>query len=76
MANTIEQELQHYLLQLNEAEKKSVLQLLKTFVKGRKQKQKRMTIEEYNEEINEALAEAEKGDVYTHEEVVKMVKNW
>jgi hypothetical protein len=38
MANPMEQELFHYFLQLDEAEKKSVLQMLKTFVKGREKK--------------------------------------
>jgi len=38
MAKAMEQELFQYFLQLDEAEKKSVLQLLKTFVKGREKK--------------------------------------
>lgn len=76
MENTIDQELYRYFTQLNEAEKKSVLQLLKTFVKGRKQNPERISIEQYNQEIDEALAEVERGEVYTHEEVVKMAKDW
>jgi len=35
MANALEQELMQYIHQLDEAEKKSILQMLKTFVKGR-----------------------------------------
>jgi hypothetical protein len=35
MAKAMEQELFQYFLQLDEEEKKSVLQMLKTFVKGR-----------------------------------------
>lgn len=76
MANTVEQELHHYFLQLSEAEKKSVLQLLKTFVKGKSQKAERISIEQYNKEIGEAEAQIERGEVYSHEEVVKMAKNW
>ena len=76
MPQTTEQQLQHYLMQLNEAEKKSLLQMLKTFLTGRKETAGRISIEQYNKEIEEAMAEIEKGEVYTHEEVVKMAKNW
>ena len=31
---------------------------------------------EYNKEIEEAMEEIKRGEVYTHEEVVKMSKNW
>jgi hypothetical protein len=34
----IQQEMMQYFMQLNEAEKKSVLQMIKTFLKGRKEK--------------------------------------
>ncbi len=36
MANTMDQELYPYFLQLSEAEKKTVLQMLKNFVQGKK----------------------------------------
>ncbi|MEP7237291.1 MAG: hypothetical protein ABI685_05490 [Ferruginibacter sp.] len=36
----------------------------------------RISIEQYNKEIDEAMAEIKRGEVYTHEEVVKMSKNW
>ena len=35
-----------------------------------------ISIEQYNKEINEAMEEIKRGEVYTHEEVVKMSKNW
>ena len=44
MANALEQELLQYILQLDDAEKKSVLQMLKTFVKGREAKTIRVSI--------------------------------
>ena len=75
MANTIDQELYQYFLQLSEAEKKTVLQMLKTFVQGKKQSPERISIEQYNQEIEEALAQVQKGEVYTHDEVVKMIKS-
>ena len=48
MANTVERELLQYIHQLDETEKKSVLQLLKTFVK---KKDSNISIEQYNKEI-------------------------
>ena len=35
-----------------------------------------ISIEQYNKEIDEAMEEIKRGEVYTHEEVVKMSKNW
>jgi predicted transcriptional regulator len=76
MAKALEQELLQYILQLDEAEKKSVLQMLKTFLKGRKTKATRIGIEQYNQELQEAEAEYEKGEYTTHEEFVKQIKKW
>ena len=76
MAKAMEQELFQYFLQLDDAEKKSVLQMLKTFVKGREKKVPRISIEQYNKEIDEAIARVEAGEFYTHEEVEQMSKEW
>jgi hypothetical protein len=73
MAKALDQELFQYILQLNEAEKKSVLQMLKTFVKGRTA---RTNIKEYNKEIDEAVARVEAGEFYTQDEVERMSKDW
>jgi hypothetical protein len=76
MAKALERELMQYILQLDEAEKKSVLQMLKTFLKGREKKVPRISIEQYNKEIDEAIARVEAGEYYTHEEVERMAKDW
>lgn len=76
MAKALERELVQYILQLDEAEKKSVLQMLKTFLKGREKKVPRVSIEQYNEEIDNAIARVEAGDYFTQEEVEKMAKGW
>jgi len=76
MAKALEQELFEYILRLDEAEKKSVLQMLKTFVKGRKSNSAATTVEQYNREIDEAVARVEAGEFYTHDEVVQMAKDW
>lgn len=76
MDNVLEKELQRYFLQLSEMEKKSVLQMLKAFLKSRKENTEHTTVEQYNKEIDEAMEEVKCGEVHTHEEVVKMAKNW
>ena len=35
-----------------------------------------ITIEQYNQELDEAEAEFEKGEVVTHEEAVKQIREW
>ncbi|HEX6428555.1 MAG TPA: hypothetical protein VF008_12750 [Niastella sp.] len=76
MASTLEKELFSYILQLDEAEKKSVLQMLKTFLKGRKKDASNINIGQYNREIDEAIARVESGDYFTQDEVEKMSKDW
>jgi hypothetical protein len=76
MANTLEKELFGYILQLDEAEKKSVLQMLKAFLKNRGKKASHIDISQYNKEIDEAIARVEAGDYFTQDEVEKMSKDW
>ena len=76
MAKALERELLQYIFQLDEAEKKSVLQMLKTFLKGREKSLPRISIEQYNKEIDEAIARVESGEYYSHEEVERMAKEW
>jgi len=76
MANTVDQELYQYFAQLNDAEKKSVLQLLKTFVKGRKQPLERISIEQYNLELKESENEIEAGRFIAQEELEKEMERW
>ena len=49
--------------------------MIKTFLQGRKELE-RTSIEQYNKEIEEAEAEVERGESYSHAEVVKMSKQW
>jgi len=76
MAKALDNEMFSYFTQLNDAEKKSVIQMIKTFLKSRKEGVERISIEQYNTELNEAEAEYEKGDYTTHEELLKQIKKW
>jgi predicted transcriptional regulator len=74
-AKGIEQEMNTYFMQLNLAEKKSVVEMIKTFLRSRN-KDSHVSLEEYNSDIDEAMAEAARGECVSHEEVVKMAKKW
>lgn len=76
MENTLDNELFQQILKLDEAEKQSVLQMLKAFIIGRENKTGRISIEQYNREINEAVAKVKDGDYFTHEEVERMAEDW
>jgi predicted transcriptional regulator len=73
---TLDQKMYNYFMQLNEAEKKSVVQMIKTFLQSRKVTPERISIEQYNKEIEESESEIERGESHTHEEVVKLSKQW
>ena len=75
MANAIDREMYAYFMQLNDAEKKSVVELLKTFMRGRKD-QPNITIEQYNKELDEAMARVEQGEYTTFEDLEKEMKSW
>ena len=76
MASTLDKELYSYFVQLDEEEKKSVLQLLKTFLHRRNEDTDRISSEQYNKEIDEALAEVEAGNYITQEEMEKQTAKW
>lgn len=76
MPTTIDVELQQHFQQLNEEEKSGVLQLIKIFLKNRPASSERITIEEYNREIDAALEEAESGNYMSQEEMEKRAAKW
>ena len=77
MSYTLEKEWLRYFEQLNEAEKKSVVSLIKTFLKSQKGKgSDRVTIEQYNDEIDESLEQAIQGNYITQEEMEKKASKW
>ncbi len=74
MNNVLNEELTNYILQLNDSEKKSILLMLKTFL-NRKETD-RESLEQYNEEIDDALMEVEAGNFLTQKEVELQVAKW
>ena len=76
MSKTIDREMFIYFMQLNDAEKQSVVELLKTFMKGRKGQFDRISIEQYNKDIDEAMEQVSKGEYTTFEDLEKEMESW
>lgn len=77
MGKALDQEMYDYFTRLNDAGKKPVIQMLKTFLKGRKAEEfEPMTVEEYNRELEEAEAEFARGEYITHAALLKQMKSW
>lgn len=76
MAKVLEKEWNSYFMQLDETEKKSVLQMVKTFLKGRGENSARISIEQYNKEIEESEKQIEAGNFITQEQLEKEMKQW
>lgn len=76
MASAIDQEMSNYFKQLNDAEKQSVVQMLKTFLKGRKNQTEYISVQQYNKEIDEAMERVNKGEFTTFEDLEKEMQSW
>lgn len=76
METALDKELINYILQLDDAEKKSVLTMLKTFLKNRIIQDKPINIEQYNKELEESEAQIEAGKFTTQEELEKEMEQW
>jgi len=76
MENVLDKKMFSYFTQMNEQEKKSIIEMLKVFLNGRQENENRISIEQYNKELDATMEQIKKGEVYSHEEVVRMSKNW
>lgn len=72
-APSLDNEMMQYWSQLSIVQKESLLGVIKSFIE---QPGERISLEQYNKEIDEAVARVEKGEFYTQEEVEKMAKDW
>jgi len=76
MSKAIDKEMFAYFMQLDDAEKQSVVELLKTFMKGRKGQPERISVEQYNKDIDEAMEQANRGEYTTFEDLEKEMRSW
>ncbi|MCB9032985.1 MAG: hypothetical protein H6553_04030 [Chitinophagales bacterium] len=71
---TLDKKIVEYLPKLGKGEKKTILEVIKSFIDLKQKNQ--VDIEQYNKDIEIAEQEIAEGKFYTHEEVKKMAQEW
>jgi hypothetical protein len=69
---TLKETLHFYIEQLNESQQQSLLAFLKAIIPS----QGRVSVAQYNEELNEAESRIEKGYFTTQEALEEEIKSW
>jgi hypothetical protein len=76
-AKAIDNQLNKYWPLLEKEEKQSMLTFMKSILKFKTAAApQRISIEQYNKEIDDAMERVKGGEFYSHEEVVEMSKKW
>ena len=73
---SLDAEINKFLPLLGNDEKKSILGVIKSFIHLKKEEKHHISIEQYNKEIDEALAQVKAGNYTTHEELEKEMEQW
>lgn len=74
--HSADKELIKYFIQLNEPQKKSLLQLIKSFLNPSNESTEKNTIELYNTELDDAIKRINKDEFTTLEELEKEIQSW
>lgn len=74
--SSIDKELIRYFVQLSEPQKKSLIQMIKTFTKPDKGQGDSITIKQYNKELDDAMIRINEGNFTTLEELQKEMQSW
>lgn len=69
---SIDNEFMEYWSNLTVVQKQSLLSVIKSFVIPRE----KISVEQYNLEVDEAITRVESGDFYNQEDVEGMAKGW
>jgi predicted transcriptional regulator len=75
MIQSIDKELYKYWELLDASQKKSILSMIKSFIQP-KSKDSHISLEQYNKELDEAMARIDAGDFISHEDVLKDMDKW
>jgi predicted transcriptional regulator len=74
--SAIDNELMQYFTQLDDQQKKSMPEMIKSFLNPPNKQPGIITIEAYNNELQEAEAEYDRGEYISHEEMRKQISKW
>jgi hypothetical protein len=75
-AQSLDNQILQSLPLLEKDQKKSILTVIKSFLKSKEDVADRISIEQYNKEMNEAESLMEAGEIYTIEEVKEVIENY
>lgn len=76
MGSVIDKELIWYFVQLNEPQKKSLLEMMKSFLPLDGKPSERISVEQYNRELDEAMGRIGRGQFTTLEALEKEMQTW
>ena len=76
MASILDKELLQYFMRLDEPQKRSLLEMMKSFLKTGGESLTPVSIEQYNRELDEAMQRIEKGDFTSLEDLEKEMRSW
>ena len=77
MASVLDKELIQYFVRLNEPQKRSLLEMIKSFlILENTMQEEAVTIEQYNRELEEAMERINRGEFTTLEGLEKEMKTW
>ncbi len=76
MANVLDRELLRYFLRLDESQKKSLLEMMKSFLNPDGESSLQVTLEQYNQELDEAMERISRGEFTTLDELEKEMQSW
>lgn len=75
-AQSIDNQILHYLPLLEQDQKKSILSVIKSFIKSKEEVAVRISLEQYNAEIDAAEQQMDAGEFYSLDKVKELAKKW
>ena len=75
-AKVLDAEIHKFLPLLSLDQKKSLLDVMRSFISRGNEKTIHISIEQYNKEIEEALGQVAAGNYISHEELEKEMEQW
>lgn len=74
--SALEKEFFRYFIHLSEVQKRTMLEMMKAFLKNKNRSGNRTTIEQYNQEIDEAMERIDHGEFTSLEDLEKEMEEW
>lgn len=71
-----DKELLTYFTRLNDPQKKSLLEVMKSFLAKDNEPLERVSLQQYNRELDEAIERINKGEFTTLEQLEKEMQSW